>query len=369
MLISSTNNYPIGLDISDLSLKLVQFKKNRDKIAIQALARTNLEPGLIENGLIKNEKKIVDIITNLLAKPGYGNFDTTEVVAALPEAHSFIKLIEIENTPNDLADIIPTEIEKHFPLSIKEVFYDWQQIHKSSDSQNILIGAATKNIVNQYVNILASAKLSVLALENESLPICRALLKEETPKFNGEFNQNYCIIDIGAKQTNMVIYSKKTIVLSISLPISGESVTEKIAKTLEIKRDDAEKAKILCGLDQTQADGIIKDILSEMIKSLTKKMNEAINFYYKHYPDFGPINKIILSGGGSNIKYLDQAISSSLKIKTSSAQALINLNNENLEKTFQKLFVAKNASPVIQNSTLGFTTAIGLALKTLFNNS
>ena len=52
------------------------------------------------------------------------------------------------------------------------------------------------------------------------------------------------------------------------MPISGQDITDSIARTLDIKPIQAEKAKIICGLDETRAKGIIKNILADIIEEL-----------------------------------------------------------------------------------------------------
>src|SRR3989339_71 len=234
MFISKISEQSFGLDISDLSLKVVQLVKNKEIV-------------------LENLKKLIN-------KPKLGFIDTDSVVACLPETKTYIKLIEINKNPNNINDIIQTEIEKNIPISVDDMYYDWQIINKLENQDLVLIGAAPKNIVNSHIDLLKSAGLSISALEVESMAICRSLLTEEGFKTSEESKNNYCIIDIGAKRSSLIIYSKDTIVLSVSIPISGDEATEKIAETLEIKKDQAEKAKIICGLDKTKAQGVVNKI-------------------------------------------------------------------------------------------------------------
>ncbi|MDD5032474.1 MAG: pilus assembly protein PilM, partial [Patescibacteria group bacterium] len=208
MLFSKNSVYPIGLDISDLSLKLVQLNKVGGKIKIQALGKISIPEGLIVEGEIKEQEKVIDIIKKLIDKPKYGRVSSEMAVVCLPETKTFIKLIEIEKTPNNLADIIEAEIERYVPMLIDEIYYDWQVIGERDNVQLVLIGAAPKKIVNQYTYLLDKAKLSVEALEIEPISLCRSLLAEESPNFKGGFNKNYAIVDIGATRTSLVVYAK-----------------------------------------------------------------------------------------------------------------------------------------------------------------
>jgi type IV pilus assembly protein PilM len=272
MFFSKKSNYPIGLDISDLSLKIVQLNKVRDKVEIQAIGRISLNQGLIEDGEIKDQAKVIEAIKKLLANPKFGKVSSDEIIACLPETKTFIKLIEVAKTTNPIEEIISSEIEKYIPMSIDEIYYDWQVIENHSSKQLILIAAAPQEIVNQYIELINQAKLSTAALEIEPITICRSILAEESKKFKGEKNKNYIIIDFGAKRTSLVVYSKNTILFTVSMPIAGINITNDIAKTLDLDTSQAEKAKIICGLDELKAQGIIKNILTDTIDELVKRL-------------------------------------------------------------------------------------------------
>lgn len=376
---SNKSNYPIGLDISDLSLKLVQLKKIGDKIKIQAINKIALPNGILENGEIIDKEKMIKAVREIMEKPKYGKVTSSEVVACLPETKTFIKLIEVIKTSGNTREAMEAEIEKHVPLAINEIYYDWQIIDDLADRQLVLIGAAPRTIVNQYTDILDGAKLSISALEIEPVSICRSLLAEEHYKFKDERKNNYGIIDIGAKRSSLTVYSKNTILFSFSMPISGEKITKKIAETLKIELPQAEKAKIICGLDETKARGIIKDILYSMIKELVSKINESLMFYNYHSPQYGPLDEILLCGGGANVKNLCEIISDYINIKVNLGNVFKNLNEE--QNKLQELlsethtlgsnFFSKNNSKgakLTQDTSLNFATAIGLALRGVFIN-
>lgn len=371
MIFGKKSKSPIGLDISDLSLKLVQLKASRGKIKIQALGKKNIPKGVIENGVVLNEGAFLEAVNSIISKPKFGTISTNEVVACLPETKTFVKTIEIEASPNKISDIVESQIQKSFPFSIEELYYDWQVVKKDRNSSIVLVGAAPKSIVDQYTALLNQANLSIRAFEIEGVAICRAILPEESPKFDRKIAKNYIIIDIGAKRASIIIYANNSVVTSVSLPISGEETTEKISKTLEIDREQAEKAKIICGLDKTKAQGVICEILSEKIENLINSLNEALDFFHIHHKDFGEIDEIILCGGGSNIKDLDKRIFEITNIKTSRANLFINLddNQDKIANLLQEKHYAKEKNKTIvseQTSIYAYATTIGLALRNIF---
>ena len=164
------------------------------------------------------------------------------------------------------------------------------------------------------------------------------------------------------------------------MPISGEEITTKISQALDLTKEQAEKAKIICGLDENKANGVIKNILADTIKNLVEKIKEAISFHGNYFPQNGPLNQILLCGGGSNIPNLEKIISEEISIEVKLADALINLNEDKdkLNEIFTEKHTLNIKSEKItendkqanlsiqQNYNNTFTTAFGLALRGIF---
>ncbi|NTU98756.1 type IV pilus assembly protein PilM [Candidatus Falkowbacteria bacterium] len=377
MLLTSASEKPVGIDISELSLKLIQLNKSGDSIKIQAISQTEIAPGVIDDGEIKQRGELIKAFKKLLNSPQYGQITSTDVTACLPENKTFVKLIEIDSGPNNPADVIRIEMEKHIPLPIDEIYFDWQVISQGQGKTLILLGAAPKTIVDSYTTLFDEIGMTAFALEIESSAICRALLTEERPKQAMTQPYTYAILDIGANRTSMIVYSNQSILFTVSLPISGESVTQNIADNLKIDRDQAEKAKIVCGLDENKAQGVIKEILSSLIDELVKKITEVTNYHQLHFTDYPKIQKIYLCGGGSNIDNIDKLLTEALQVEVVLGDPMINLkeNNEKINLIFSKKpqsETSKKINPddycLIKNPSLSFTTAIGLSLRGVFVN-
>jgi type IV pilus assembly protein PilM len=379
---------PIGLDISDLSIKLVQFKKRGEKVKIQAIGKTSLPSGILEDGEIKDKEALTKYLKKLLNKPLYGKTSGDEVVVCLPETKTFLKIIEIDKNQTNLQEAVQGELEKHIPLPVDKIYYDFQIIRESNRTQILLLGASPKEIVDQYINFFSEINLAIVSMETEPLSVCRALLPEEHPKYKEENQKNYAIIDIGATSASMTVYAKNTILFSVSMPISGEDLTHKLAETLDIENSRAEKAKIIYSLQESEEQPAVKKILTEMTDRLIEKSLEAINFFHHHFSTWGPINKIILAGGGANIKDIEKTIEKNTGIETIRGDSLINLGDKKdyLLKPFQEtlsLYVdflsdekrkikgkkrEDKTLKITQDTSLSYTTAIGLALRGFFNH-
>ena len=103
-------------------------------------------------------------------------------------------------------------------------------------------------------------------------------------------------------------------------------------------------------------------VFEALIPALTDLLQQIKNYitYYKTHPSFKhfsnnhkEIEKILLCGGGANLKGLSELLSIELKVPVELGNSLINIS-PNTKKKMPKAFLEKS---------LAYTTAIGLALR------
>jgi type IV pilus assembly protein PilM len=362
-----------GLDISDLSLKLIQLQKFKNEIKLYASNEMSVPAGYIVSGVIKNPEGVIELIQKTI-KTSLGNkILTSNVVVSLPETKTFIKLIEISQVENKkLKKVIKEEISRHIPLTNEEIYFDWQIIKKITKNNEkkiqILVGAAPKNIVDSYTDILKKAGLTPQVFEIEACAIVNNLIQEKNdiPRI---------ILDLGASRSSLIIYNNRTIQFSISISLSGEKITQKIAEKLEITLAQAEKAKKICGFDEKKCEGIIKEILEEYFFELLEEIKRILIFYKTYFSFHGTFKEMILCGGGSNLIELDVCLSKQLGLevkreipwifksqcfnhKKATWKSLIS------DFFFWPLFSKKIKScPFSEDKFASFATALGLALR------
>jgi len=353
MSLFNTQEIAFGLDISDRNLRLVQLQKKRKQISVQFYNEEKLPLGCIVDGeIIKPEIFTKSLKKLVKTKHGHGQL-SEEVVSVLPETKTFLKLIntsigEEESVEAKIKKIMP----KHVPLDIEGAYLDWQIISEDQNDKTILIGACSKNIVNSQVELLSNLNLMPIALEVEAAAISRALID---PSPNSDLDDQLpaqMIIDIGANRTGLFVYAMGAIQFTISLPISGDKITKKIAETLELDNANAEKAKIVCGLDSQKCHGALLEIFSDTIDGLAKHIKKAISFYESNVADAKSIEKIILCGGGANFINITTVLQEKLKIPTILSDPWQYIKNPD-----EDYFTPQKSQ--------SFVTALGLALRGL----
>ena len=347
-----------GLDLGDRSIKIIQLKergiaRGSFKYELAHASSFDLPEGLIVNGEILKPEEIIRLLKEHLSKKGVKLNTIPWTVTCLPETKTYVQLINIHLTePKDKVaeNEVRAAIPSYLPYEPNEIYLDWQEIDEESDhlDHSILLAAAPKKIVDPYTYLLNIAGLIPLAFEVEALPITRAIINRQKDLSM----QSRGILDLGATRSSFIIFDHGTIQFSLSLPISGIQITEKIQKALSLEFAEAEKLKKECGLQKDKCGEKLHQALEEILLDLTEKISQAIQFYKIHFPEKNHLTGIRLCGGGYNLPALENFLSAKLKIKIRKANPWVNI-------------YAKGQEPMTQEESLSYTTAIGLALRAI----
>ena len=351
------NPFPnaFGLEIGDLSLKLVQLKsasmRKQNCFDIAEIREIRLPAGLIVNGEIQQPELVRKKLMHLLGKDEtkkYSPIKTSWVVAGLPEVKTFLKMITIEGEPGDVSEVdVLYQAKKHLPFELEDAYVSWQ-IFRTSQKEGfvrILIAAVPKLICNTYIYLLESVQLTPLALELEAISLARSMITANK-EYTGEAR---AILDLGATRSSLIIYDNNTIQFSTSINFSGEIVTTAIEQAMKINHQKAEEMKIKNGAKFDGKNSKYLNAINKLNNQLINELNSAISFYKEHFNNQNIISHITMCGGMSNWKGLDNFISSKLKISSNPGNVWKNLKNDKIIKN--------------KENGLELAAAVGLALR------
>lgn len=347
-----------GLDLNDLSFKIVQIKKRKDKLYIASLFKESIPAGLIQKGEIKKEKELAELIRKAVNKVKGDSLQTNKVICNLPEEKVFIRMIQLPlMKKQEVAKAVYWEIEVHIPLSVDEVYLDWQiikSLKKDINQLDILVAATPKNLVDSYSSLLRKSGLEPVALEPESIAAVRSLIPD------GKTNPTI-IIDLGISGTNFVISSASCVCFTSRSSTSGQLFNQAIAKRLKVDKKKADQLKIKIGFDKTKRKGEVYKALEPIINDLAKQIKKYMVFYRSHATHLYGLDKTVeqglLCGGDSLLIKLPSYLSQKLGLPIQIGNPLINISLSNQQK--------KSAGGVnlSKKESLVYTIALGLALR------
>ena len=364
------NKIPFGLDVSDISLKLVQFGPRRQ---VAAYTDAPIPKDAVTADIIKDPKGLIAAIRAAVAKPKFGRVTGPYVVASIPETKSFVRVIQMPKmTEEEAREAVPFEAEQYIPMPVGAVYLDWV-ILGGGDKGNrgdmgdqgkmtVLITAAPKEYVDDYVAILKEAGLKPLALEVESQATARSLVSDAHAR------ESVLIADIDTVRTSLIIYDKGVLEFTSSLPIAGNAFTEAIAKAQTLDTATAEKMKREVGLGEPingqatekrsspihrQSTDARKALLP-VLNSLVDEIKNTVHFHEEHAAS--KITRLLLAGGSSKLLHLP----SFLQEKLQDTGIKVELGNP-----WNKVLPRGATPPLSREDSLSYATAIGIALREL----
>ena len=343
----------IGLDISEHVFRLVEIRRGpfyRRRLQLHRYSEERVQEGVVVAGEFKKPEAVTEHLKSLLKK-AYKRAGSRGAVVSLPETRTFIKVISVKKpeNPDALEAAILAEAELHIPTPINDLYVDWQHMEDPKDiavgrTMRVTIAAAPKQIVDSYSSALEAAGLIPVAFEIEAQAIVRSVVREKE-----ESDRTIGIVDFGATRSSFIVYDKGTIQFTVSIPLSGDVVTRRIAESLSVEVPEAERTKRQCGVDAHKCGTRLWSIMEPFLSEMADRIIDAVNFYRDHFPGGRPLDEIILCGGGANMARMDELLSELTKTPVRKADPWINID--------------PGHSPLPPEIILSSTTAVGLALR------
>jgi type IV pilus assembly protein PilM len=298
----------IGLDIGSRTIKLgevVQTKKDR---ILQKFGMADLPQGAIVEGRIKDPTAVTDSIKGLIRDLKVKEQNVATSVAGYSV---IIKRITVGKvTEEELQDSIQYEAEQYIPFDVEDVNIDFHVIgdHESNPNQmNVMLVAAKKEIIDEYVDVLEMADLNPCVIDIDVFALERVF---EDNYLNEE--GNVALIDIGANKMNINIVKDYMSAFTRDVSIGGEQIVREIASRFDCSFEEAEAIK----LGKTN-DKVPEKEVGEIIHSFTSKwcneVRRAIDFYHSTYAD-EDIKQIILSGGATQTAGFSEFLSTETSV-------------------------------------------------------
>lgn len=336
-----------GLDISDFSIKIAQLEKRDNGFKLKSFNRTAVPEGIIEEGEIKKEKELVNMLRKAIGEAKGERIRTPYAVCSLPEQHGFIKIIQLPKMKlGEAREAIKWEAEANIPLSLEEVYLDWKIISlKEEKHLNVLINAVPKVLVNKYLEVLRAADIEPIVFEIESVATARSLIKD------GLSPQPVLLVDLGFARTSFIIFLGSTLCFTSSSPFSNQSMISGLAEKLKISKEQAQKLKFKIELNKKSKKREIFNALAPDLAELVNQIEKYLTFHKEHIHKIdhqSDISKIILCGGGAYLEGLPQYLSTQLNIPVVLGDAWTNISSK-ADKKFK--------------DSLAYSTALGLALR------
>lgn len=160
-----------GLELKDAAVRLIQFDDgNLRKAAVM------LEPGIIDNGKIKDRNKLASMLKKLHDQ--MGTKEKIPVIAIIPSTNVYTKAF---STPildqKSLEEAAMLNLKSISPINLDKSYADWQEVGTKERNGKIdILGAfADGAVVDEYAAVLRETDFLPAAVEFPALALARTV--------------------------------------------------------------------------------------------------------------------------------------------------------------------------------------------------
>jgi len=310
----------IGLDIGEHSIKMVHLKKLHQGFALlNCESRSTIAEGVEPVRSDLSPDRFAPVLSSMLKTMKIKPRQIKRLVSSIGGENTSIKQIKTIFLPDDeLESALFFEAKKHLPISGSEMMLDYQvrRVEEKSNNMHILLASATKELVNNHTNILTSAGIIPGIIDLEALGVANSFALNN-PVDDGV----YVLLDIGAFQTNMVVFGPDSKFFARNIDWGGFNFTKDIMKAKNMDYPEAEEYKFENGLKKddntSNKDSLIALDITEKTTAelMVQEIKRSLRFYVKE-AGTSDFRKVLLSGGGAKLIGLAEYLNENLNIPT-----------------------------------------------------
>lgn len=342
----------IGVDIGTTSIKIVELAGRKGEKPTLKNYGTLEGYGYLEriNNAIQTsnlkmmEKDVVQLLTLLLKQL---KIETKDAIASIPSFSTFTTLLDIpEMSKDETAQAVEYQAQAYVPVPISDVVLDYTVINRYEDErgvkkQQIFLVSVQKDIVKRYQDIFKLAGLNLKVLEVEGLSLARVVTTGDPT--------TTLIIDIGGRSTTLAVTGGGFLKYNTQIDYAGGSLTQAVASGLNINVRRAEELKKQRGMAGTGGEYELSTLMAPFLDAI---IGEAKRVKYSYEKDYkARVERIVLAGGGANLKGIEEYVSREFQLPAVKADPL------------QRVNYPPNLAPVVKEIGAQFAVSFGLALK------
>ncbi|MBP6884862.1 MAG: type IV pilus assembly protein PilM [Candidatus Pacebacteria bacterium] len=334
----------VGIDISDRSIKYAELIPTSIGHRLGRFGEILLEQGLVENGRIINQSRLTEILANLVKEQ-----KISFVRAALPEEQIYFYQTHLPSgTRESLREAIELGLEDHVPIPVSEAYFDYEIVGSTETETEVVVSVASSIVIQSYADTFKDAGLTLLSLELEAEAETRAVVHNDDKTAT-------LLVDFGRTRTGIAIVHEGKVHFTSTVSVGGQMLTETLTKHFGIPSDQAEAMKREFGMRRNSPHQDLFALLLNNIAVLRDEINKHFTYWHTHKNESGnarpPIEQIVLIGGDSNLAGLSEYLSTSLHVTAVRGDVWTNIE-----------LPPKDVPALSKNDSLGYATAIGLAL-------
>jgi type IV pilus assembly protein PilM len=281
-----------GLDIGSTAVRVVELTGNGAQKSLSKYAYMPIDSQIALSDSKNDQQRLGQAIAQLISQ---AKLSTRNVAVGVPSSRVFTTVADIDRlSPGELAKAIRYQADALIPTPLSESKMDWALLGDSPKDKTkveILLTSVPNAFIEQRLDMLESIGLNVIAFEPDNLALSRAMI-------GGDGTAPQMVIDIGNKNTDLVIAMGGSARLTRAIPTGMEAVMRSAMQNLNVDEKQAEQFVLKFGLGKDKLEGQVYQAIIGTVELLINEIDKSIKFFQARYPEI-KMERIIVTGGAS----------------------------------------------------------------------
>ena len=324
-----------GLDIGSKTIKVAEIVDSKKGRTLRSFGMIDIPPGAIVEGAIKEPEAVAESIRRLIKD---ANVKEHNISLSIGGFSIIVKNISVQTmTEEQLQETIQLEAEQYIPFDISDVNLDFQIVGENENNPNqmdVILVAAKKEMVNDYVNLVQMAKLNPVILDVDAFALQNIYEAGYEEGSEEEEGGSVALIDIGASKTTLNIVRKSSSLFMRDVSFGCGQINQKIVALANCSLEESEIIKLSDDPEKISINDL-SEITTSVVTDWCTEIRRALDFFYSTYPD-GHVKKIVISGGGAHIKEFRDLLSveTSTDVETINPFKNLEIDNGRFEPSY-----------------------------------
>lgn len=281
-----------GLDIGSTAVRVVELSGSGPQKTLAKYAYMPIDSKMVLSDSKNDQQHLGQAIAQLISQ---AKLSTRNVAVGVPSSRVFTTVADIDRlSSGELAKAIRYQADALIPTPLNESKMDWALLGDSPKDKTkveILLTSVPNAFIEQRLDMLEAIGLNVIAFEPDNLALSRAMV-------TGDTSTPQMVLDIGNKNTDLVIVMGGSARLTRAIPTGMEAVMRAAVQNLNVDEKQAEQFVLKFGLGKDKLEGQVYQAIIGTVELLVSEVDKSIKFFQARYPDV-KLERIVVTGGAS----------------------------------------------------------------------
>jgi type IV pilus assembly protein PilM len=233
----------LGVDIGSRTIKVAEVRSQNGQAVVTAIGMIPTPEGAVDHTGIFNPEAVAAALKQVIADSGA---TIPQVVASIQGQSSvLVRILDVPRmAPNELTAHMDWELSRNNPFAEANPMKDYAVLadeNPASPNMDVVMAIASPHAIETLMGSVNKSGKKLSIIDVEPLGLARSLQTSHGDEYRG---QTVCVVNIGHKSTSINIYRDGKLLMPRTVPVGGDNFTRSIADKLSISMSEAEEMKL-----------------------------------------------------------------------------------------------------------------------------